>query len=116
MMRIQANSPIWMTDGTRGLAIEFLSPGGYLVVQKPAFGSGEEGFFGHNHYVEVNDQAHGRYGGIKLIAVADDAGSCVVELSFEVPDLGAQLELIFDEPLSADDAAFLTELANGKAH
>ena len=105
-----------MIDGTHGLAVEFSSPSGYMVVQKPVPGSDEEDFFGHDHYVEVNDQAFGRYGGIKLIRLADDLGSCVVELSFEVPGLGAQIELIFAEPLNADDAAFLTELANGKAH
>lgn len=105
-----------MTDGTFGLAIKFRSPGGYLIVQKPTPDDEETDFFGHDHYVEVNDQAFGRYGGIKFIRLADDAGSCVVELSFEVPGLGAQLDLIFAEPLNADDVAFLTELANGKAH
>ncbi len=95
--------PLAIDESTPGLVIvgtEFANGSGYLLVQLP--GEGDEGdWFGADHYVEVNDQHHGQYGGIKTLEVGKD--SLIFTLSGAADLFGEPIELVFSEPM-ADEA------------
>ena len=90
-------------EATPGLIVvgtEFGDGSGYLLVQLPAEGS-QVDWFGADHYVEVNDQRFGQYGGIKRLEVGKD--SLIFTLSGGSDLFGEPLELVFSEPM-ADEA------------
>lgn len=101
-MRVECE-PLVVDEGTPGLTIvgtQFSDGSGYLLVQLPAAGN-QEDWFGADHYVEVNDQRFGQYGGIKRLEVGKD--SLIFTLSGASDLFVGPLELAFSEPM-ADEA------------
>jgi hypothetical protein len=80
---------------------------GYVLISLPTEeGDADDAFFGHSHYVEVRDQANGRYGGLEHLAVLDDH-KVLLRLSQPVPGVGAELVVRTRAPLNHDVLAQL---------
>ncbi|MCE3288960.1 MAG: hypothetical protein K0R83_972 [Caulobacter sp.] len=97
-MRI-ACGPLVIDETTADLVVvgaEFVDGSGYLLVQLPGDGN-QEDWFGADHYVEVSDQSHGQFGGIKTLEVHKD--SLVFTLSGASDLFGEPIELVFSEPM-----------------
>lgn len=95
-------------DGVVGAAAEFAVFDGYFLLQAPTPENDE--FFGATHYVEINDQAFGAYGGLTALRLSDDGRRLSVRLAKALPDLGADLELVFDAPIDPGLSKFLRGL------
>jgi hypothetical protein len=79
----------------------------YILITLPETDEpADEEFFGHNHYVEVRDQAYGRYGGLADIAVLNPH-QVTLRLNYEIPDLDAKIRIATAEPMSAEVLAQL---------
>jgi hypothetical protein len=83
------------------VAAAFSDGSGYVLIQMPVPGSDEDDWFGADHYVEVNDQRHGQFGGIKTLEIGKD--SLIFTLSGAADLFDEPIELVFSEPL-ADEA------------
>ncbi len=72
--------------------------------------SSEEDWFGFDHYVEVNDQAHGQYGGIRSVEVLGN--SLVFDLTGRANLFDEPVKLTFSEPMAVEAVSRLSPLGS----
>lgn len=104
-------------DGAAQIAFDLSgSEPEYLLISLPnAGGADADGFFGHDHYVELKDQLFGRYGGLSGISVPRE-DRVEVRLTFDVPDVGAALTIKTKAPMSAAILSQLRQLQSFQAN
>lgn len=86
------------------------STAGYVLISVPESGTGMEAeFYDADHYVEVLDQLHGRYGGIRSLRVHGDREVRLI-LHYPVPGVGDELVIIAGEPIAGNILAQLDDL------
>ena len=85
------------------------SEAGYLLISRPSGAGGGEKFFGHDHYVEIQDQLLGRYGGVAALKITGE-NELAVCLNFDVPEVGNELTIITSEPMSGAVLSNLRQL------
>lgn len=83
----------------------------YLIISLPE-SEGMDDFFGHDHYIEVKDQAFGRYGGLSRFAITS-GNRLEVGLAYEVPGVGPSLAIILADPITEPFRSDLARLIRG---
>lgn len=88
---------------------KFTAGDGYWMVQVPT-GADLGEWFGADHYIEINDQAGGQYGGVEAIEIAKD--SLVLTLSGSTDVFKEPLHLSFSEPMTAEVVDTLSRIGS----
>lgn len=97
-------------DGVWQLALDLSgSEAGYLLISMPDDASTAAELFGTDHYIEVKDQAFGRYGGLASLNVKQ-ATQLEIELSYDVAGVGSIISVATKAPLSGAILARLCPL------
>ena len=94
-------------EGIPTFATAFRDGSGYVLIQFRG-AAGDEDWIGSDHYVEVNDQLHGAFGGIRSMVVTET--SLTLTLSGPANLFAEPMELVFAEPL-AENALKMLDLA-----
>lgn len=110
-MRVQSTAESTLIeDGVWWIAFEFSgTEPGYLLISYPDGAGAAAEFFGHDHYVEVNDQAFGCYGGVTSLKIKRD-NELEIGLSYEVAGVGTHLTVTTKAPLPTETLSRLRAL------
>jgi hypothetical protein len=110
-MRVQSIAEIASSeDGVWQVAFDLTgSRAGYLLISQPDDAATAAEFLGHDHYVEVRDQAFGRYGGLASLSVEQD-DRLEIGLSYEVAGVGHLLCVTTAAPLPSGVLSRLRKL------
>ncbi|MGA1808675.1 MULTISPECIES: hypothetical protein [Sphingobium] len=91
---------ILFEDGVAQIAFDLSgSPAAYVIISRPEHGDAANDFFGEDHYVEVRDQLHGRYGAIETLRIVD-AFRLRMQLRSSIPNIGADFIIVTRLPMS----------------
>ncbi|MEA3015034.1 MAG: hypothetical protein QOD42_3579 [Sphingomonadales bacterium] len=109
-MEFEAETAICERDEGGFFQVGWALPGNeaeYILITLPETDDpADDEFFGHNHYVEVRDQAYGRYGGLAGLTVLN-RHQVTLRLNYEIPDLDAEISVATGVPMSGEVLAQL---------
>ncbi len=119
-MEIAAEMPVLTSDGeTTTLGFEFKEGStslgmrrgnnGYLLVSKPVSDTGGIDYFDKDHYVEVNNQTNGRFGGLCHLNLSEPRRVQIC-LNFKPVGINSSFILLVPEELPTDVVAFLNSI------
>lgn len=75
---------------------------GYVLIALPLEdGGSDDSFFGHSHYVEVQDQVFGEYGGLERLALLSER-EVMLRFRHFLPEAGDELTIRTPFPMGED--------------